>query len=404
MKARVTALDPAELAAHENLAALLFDRLVTLNDAGQPQASLAASWRHDADSRRWEFQLRPGVRFHDGSPLSASAAAASLERLGATAQGDTLVIRSEQPAPKMAAMLAGGGYSILKRNAEGAPVGTGPFRVSAWEPGRRVALAANDEYWGGRPYLDGVEIEMGRGAREQSLDFDLNKADLVELGIGDLRRAAQGGRKTWISAPIDLLALVFDGSVDDRTREAIALSIDRAAIHSVLLQKQGQATAALLPQWLSGYAFLFPDARDLERARSLARNPAPILAGYDALDSVTRAIAERVAVNAREAGITLRPSAGLQPAAVRLVRARIRSLDAGLALAALASALGLEAMAQAPADTPYGVERALLQGARVVPLFHLPEIYGLGSRVRNWAPSRRGVWKLESVWLAPERP
>jgi hypothetical protein len=94
----------------------------------------------------------------------------------------------------------------------------------------------------------------------------------------------------------------------------------------------------------------------------------------------------------------------LQPAAVRLVRARIRSLDAGLALAALASALGLEAMAQAPADTPYGVERALLQGARVVPLFHLPEIYGLGSRVRNWAPSRRGVWKLESVWLAPERP
>jgi len=95
MKARVTSLDPGEFAAQENLVALVFDRLVTLDQSAQPQPALAVSWRHDAEFKRWEFQLRSGVRFHDGSSLTASAAAAALEKLGAMSQGDLLVLRSE---------------------------------------------------------------------------------------------------------------------------------------------------------------------------------------------------------------------------------------------------------------------------------------------------------------------
>src|SRR5256885_2300161 len=95
IKARVAALDPAEVAAQENLAALAFDRLVTLDETAQPQPALAVTWRHDADFKRWEFQLRPGVRFQDGSPLTAPIVAASLEKLNATSQGDMLVIRSD---------------------------------------------------------------------------------------------------------------------------------------------------------------------------------------------------------------------------------------------------------------------------------------------------------------------
>src|SRR6266540_2098200 len=66
MKARVMTLDPADFAAHENFAALAFDRLVTLNESAQAQPALATTWRHDADYKRWEFQLRPGVKFHNG--------------------------------------------------------------------------------------------------------------------------------------------------------------------------------------------------------------------------------------------------------------------------------------------------------------------------------------------------
>src|SRR5882724_4954901 len=101
IKARIAALDPAEFAAQENLVALAFDRLVTLDESAQAQPALATAWRHDADFKRWEFQLRPGVRFQDGSPITALAAAASLEKLGASTQGETLVIRSDQPAPKL---------------------------------------------------------------------------------------------------------------------------------------------------------------------------------------------------------------------------------------------------------------------------------------------------------------
>jgi MarR-like DNA-binding transcriptional regulator SgrR of sgrS sRNA len=79
---------------------------------------------------------------------------------------------------------------------------------------------------------------------------------------------------------------------------------------------------------------------------------------------------------------------------------RASSPDASQALAAIAVALGMQAPTPASPDALYATERSLLQGYRVIPLFHLPEIYGLGSRVRNWTATRWGGWKLDSVWLA----
>ena len=392
IKARIASLDPAELADQENLVTLAFDRLVICDESGQPQPALATSWRHDADFKRWEFQLRPGVKFHDGSPLTASAVAEALKPLAAVAYGDAIVIRSEQPTLTLLQILASS--SISKRAPDGSVIGTGPFRVTAWEPNRRAVFAANEDYWAGRPYADRIEIEMGRSLRDQALDFDLNKADIVELGFGDTRRPMQNGKRIWTSLPVDLLALVFEASSDERVREAVALSIDRATIHNVLLQRQGLPAASILPQWLSGYAFLFPAPRDLDRARELGRGAAPVTLVYNPADLTARLIAERIAVNAREAGLVIRPiAAGAQPAVVHIIRRRVNWADLSRALGSVA-----------PADSPqaaYEAERALLQDHRIIPLFHLPEIYGLGARVRGWAPSRWGGWKLDSVWLAP---
>lgn len=392
MKGRVAALDPAEFP--EDLATLMFDRLVSWSESGQPQPALATSWRHDTDFKRWEFQLRPGVKFHDGSPFTASAIAETLKPLVAAPSGDALVIRSDQPSPTLLQILASS--SIFKRTADGSIVGTGPFRVTSWEPNRRAVFAANEDYWAGRPYADRVEVEMGRSLRDQALDLDLNKADIVELGFADTRRATQNGKRTWTSPPVDLLAIIFEPSSDEHVREALALSIDRATIHAVLLQKQGLPAGSILPQWLSGYAFLFPATRDLERARELGRGAAPVTLAYNPADPTAHLIADRIAVNAREAGLLIRPiAAGTQTAAAHIIRTRVNWPDASHALGAVTP----------PVDNSpqslYFAESALLREHRIIPLFHLPEIYGLSPRVRNWAPSRWGGLNLDSVWLVP---
>jgi ABC-type transport system substrate-binding protein len=400
IKARIAALDPAELSDQDNLVSLAFDRLVSWDESGQPQPALATSWRHDADFKRWEFQLRAGVKFHDGSPFTASAIAETLKPLVAVAYGEAIVIRSEQPAPKLLQILTSS--SIFKRAADGSIVGTGPFRVTAWEPNRRAVFAANEDYWAGRPYVDHIEVEMGRSLRDQALDLDLNKADIVEQGVGDTRRAMQTGKRIWTSPPVDLLAIVFEASSDEHLREAVALSIDRATIHNVLLQKQGNPTGAILPQWLSGYAFLFPSTRDLDRARQLARGAAPVTLTYNPADATARLIAERIAVNAREAGLVIRPApTGAQGAVARIIHTSVNRPDPGHALGSVAPAVGLPPPAADSPQAAYNAESALLRDHRIIPLFHLPETYGLSPRVRGWAPSRWGGWKLDSVWLAP---
>src|SRR5207248_1094960 len=121
------------------------------------------------------------------------------------------------------------------------------FVISRWEAGLRAVYQANDDAEGGRPFLDGIEIQMGRSLRDQSIDLEIGKADIVELGPDELRRQP-AGRRIWSSSPVRLLALVFGTRFEDpRIREALAWAVDRSAIHSVLLQRQGEISCALLP-------------------------------------------------------------------------------------------------------------------------------------------------------------
>src|SRR5579871_6159159 len=224
------------------------------------------------------------------------------------------------------------------------------FTITRWEAGRIAAYSANDNAVGGRPYLDTVEIQMARPLREQAIDLELGKADVVELGLNDVRRPA-AGRKTWISAPVRLMALVFGPRVaDERIREALALAVDRSAIHNVLLQRQGEITGALMPQWISGDAFLFPSAVDINRARVLA-SAAPAAARAFSLgfeEAALRPIAERVVLNARDAGLAVTVSGA--NADVRLVETRVEFEDPWRALAGVAAAFGLAEPARG--DTP----------------------------------------------------
>src|SRR3954467_13658252 len=66
--------------ASSTAAAAIFDTLTTLDDKGQPQPKLALSWTHSEDFKTWTFKLRPGVKFHDGTPFNAQAVKENLDR------------------------------------------------------------------------------------------------------------------------------------------------------------------------------------------------------------------------------------------------------------------------------------------------------------------------------------
>ncbi|MBV8698957.1 MAG: ABC transporter substrate-binding protein, partial [Bradyrhizobium sp.] len=64
----------------ETAAAALFDTLTTLDDKGEPAPKLAVSWSHSDDFKTWTFQLRPGVKFQDGTPFNAQAVKENYDR------------------------------------------------------------------------------------------------------------------------------------------------------------------------------------------------------------------------------------------------------------------------------------------------------------------------------------
>jgi ABC-type transport system substrate-binding protein len=284
--------------------------------------------------------------------------------------------------------------------AFGAPRG---FVLKSWEAGRNAVFTADESAPGGRPFLDAIEFQMARPLRDQSVDLELGKADVVELGPNELRRQAPG-RRVWPSSAVRLMALVFGPRIADaRVREALALAVDRTAIHSVLLQKQGEISGGLLPQWLTGYGFLFGAAADVSKARSLiAGLPAAARSiSLAADDPANRAIADRIQVNARDADLTVTVVSPAGNADVRLVETRIAFADAAHALAGVAAALGLDEppAARSPEES-YAAERALLEGFRVIPLFHLPDIYAVGPRVKGGSViTPLGEWRFDSLWV-----
>jgi len=431
MQSAVTSLDPTTpsgsaiaAAAKEKLMALVFDTLTRLDDAGRAVPAVALSWQSDPSSKRWEFRVRSNVKFQDGTPMTQEAIAQSLAAnpsWRASAAGYGVVIETDTPAPDLPLLLAEARYAIIRRGSDGAPIGSGPFRITEWQPGRRAVFAANEENWEGRPFLDSIEVQMGRSPSDQLIDFEVGKADLVEIAPDQARRAAERGARVWTSAPMELLALVFTPgwpAVEDaRVREALARSVDRGALTNFLLQKQGEPAGGLLPQWLSGYEFLFSTAADSGRARQLwpqiSPVPPPLVLGYDASDALEQAVAGRIAVNARDAGIVVSTQAVTTPAQsmdARLVRLRIALPEPRAALTALLNELAasLDAASAAPLPnraTPeevYARERAVVDSFRVVPLVHLPEAYGLSPQMKDWMPRPWGAWRLADVWL--DRP
>jgi peptide/nickel transport system substrate-binding protein len=469
LRAASVSLDPREWktgtlesATDEKLGALVFDRLVALDNYGRFQPQLATEWSHDAAFKRWQFTLRANVKYSDGTALSTADVVAALQPLlpdglQISASGNNVVIQSSASAPDLLEELASGRYFIYRVQPDGTLMGTGPFFVAeaasgnrgpsssattatesnlaAPSPGAnkttRLRFRANEETWSGRPFLDAIDVTLGVPPLRQLFDLQLGKADVVELSPELVRRAMQDNQRVWSSAAVTFYGLRFDNVqpavADANLREALSLSLDRQTMANVLLQKQAEPASALLPQWLSGYAFLFNMETNIERAKELrATLPANRAAGTDPLrlrvdapGDLAKLLGERVAVNARQAAILVQvvnraaaraTTTSSDPATgVHLFSWHYSSLSPRVELESMVSTLNFgnsneAALSSTDPEQLYAREKKLLEERRILPLVALPEYVGLGQKVRDWMPARWGEWHLADVWLDLPEP
>jgi ABC-type transport system substrate-binding protein len=248
----------------------------------------------------------------------------------------------------------------------------------------------------------------------------VNAADFAEIPAQQARQAAVGEMRISASRPDRLLALVFlagrPATQDQRLRQALSQAIDRSAIVDFILQKEGVPAGGLLPQWSNGTAYLFSTAADTVGAKALLAQIGgshSLVLGYDSGELFEENVAERIAVDARAAGLTVTAqplSAGVTATGLpdaRLVRLTMPLPQPQASLKSFLTTLvpmaGLDAVQlpnTASTEQIYAAERGVIATYRVVPLVWFPHVFGLSSRVMDWrAPDPGESWPFVDVWL-----
>jgi peptide/nickel transport system substrate-binding protein len=397
---------------------LVLDGLTRLGSDGVVQPALAVQWQSDDAALHWQFRLRTGVQFHDGSPLTTSAVVESLNLAcnancpwtAVHAVGSSVVFTADSPVPNLPALLAEDRFLIaLRVAADGTTpanaIGTGPFQVAASNNGV-LTLAANESCWAGRPFADSIEIRAHRAIHDQWLDLSVGRADIVQVPSEELRQAQQQRFTIFASPPVELLALQISASgalASPMLRAAIAAGVDRSALFNVIFQKQGEVSASVLPQRLTGYSFLFATDRDLNKAHELRGGLAapPLALSFDG-DGAMQLAAQRLALNLREAGFDVQVSdANHSPHPdLALRELPLEGSDPAAAMEVALRAAGEPASVTARSPSAlFRAEREFLDRKTLVPLLDLPRAYGIGPRVRDLALHADGTPDLAAASL-----
>ncbi len=251
MEQDVRTLDPHrhDDSVTHSVLANVFEPLVTFDPQMRVVPALAEGWSNPNDLT-WRFKLRPGVRFHDGQPLTSRDAKFSLERarrfraaphLESLVRIDavddaTLEIGTSVPEPVLLNKLAGVGIVPAGAPEEiTVPIGTAAYSFDSWEPGKVLRLVANDLYWGGGPSLREARFRVLPEAAARAEALARGELHLArELKRKDLEGAGKSVR--FVSHPglvVVLLGARFDlpGPLQSRdVRRAIYLAIDPAEL------------------------------------------------------------------------------------------------------------------------------------------------------------------------------
>jgi len=295
----------------------LFDGLVRFDASLNTVAALAQDWRVSPDGRTYVFSLRQGVRFHHGREVTAADFVYSLTRLldpkwksndaeyyvciqgaadfqggySATVSGlqalnsSTLQIVLDQPYAPFLRLLAQQPASVVPKefveNNEHPfgqnPVGTGAFRLDRWNPGAEILLAANPDYYSGRPHLERIRITTlpALNARESFQLFVDGKLDLSFVPAEHATLAQRERGWVFINRPV-LRVMYLGMNVKDAllrdpsVRRAVALAINKTDLFGTDLDHgitHGLLPASLLGSTPQGH----PDLFDPQAARDLLK-------------------------------------------------------------------------------------------------------------------------------------
>jgi peptide/nickel transport system substrate-binding protein len=322
LKAEPSALDPQfqNAAANNQIARHIFDPLVARDAEQRPVPALALSWRPVSDTV-WEFRLRPGVKFQDGSPFTADDVVFTFDRAAKVPNSPTpftmitrqvtrleivdpltLRISTATPAPLLPIDLSG--LPILSHSAAAgaAPegkttaelnrgvglVGTGPFKFVSWTRGNDLVLARNDDYWGAEPTWERVVLRPLPAADARVAALLAGDVDLIEdppaADLPRLRNEPELSLAEAVSSRVVYIALDQHAEPspgipdtkgrnplkDRRVRQALSHAIDRNNIVDKVLDGLGRAAGDLLPAPAFGTAKdTRPDRYDPQVAKRL---------------------------------------------------------------------------------------------------------------------------------------
>ena len=281
----------------------IYESLVNRDRDFKLEGSLAVSWQ-PVDARTWRFRLRPGVRFHDGSPLTADDAVFSIERaLAKTSQRafqlrgvtgarkvDDLTVDVQLSAPdavlpekfifvgimskawaqKHEVLLPQDYNAKQETYAVRNTNGTGPYKLRSYEADNRTVLVANDAWWGKRGNVDEATYIVITSDATRLAALASNQVDFVIdppfQDVGRLKRDPQ--YRIVETSDLGTQYLGFDQARDTlegstvkgrnpfkdlRVRQAVAHAIDTDAIIQKVLRGQGTTTGSFISKLVDGY-------------------------------------------------------------------------------------------------------------------------------------------------------
>jgi peptide/nickel transport system substrate-binding protein len=295
MTSEPAAIDP-QGAASSGLSLVmpyLFDTLVTRDADGSLHPLLAESWVTSDDGTAITMKLKPGVTFHDGSPLNAEAVKLTFDRylergtkspiygavkeIGAVEVIDDLTVRFtfDQPSATFwstvtmpyAGILSPASMAAVDASGEGNLVGTGPFMLGEWKAGQSLTLVANPAYaWGadfmenqGAPYLSELVFKVIPEATTQMAALEVGEVDVIFVNQPSHmeKLAAHPELRTEQMVLNSLIYLGFNSQkgpfAEPLVRQALSHAVDKQQILDIALGGLGQLAYTPLPPTLLGF-------------------------------------------------------------------------------------------------------------------------------------------------------
>jgi peptide/nickel transport system substrate-binding protein len=293
----VSNLDPSK-AGYVFTRLEISETLMSVNNAGALTGGLAAQWETSPDHLKWRFKLRPGAKFHDGTPVTAEAAVKSLERALAqpgvlrsaqikkmSADAGSIMIELNKPFAPLLAYLAHSSTQILAPASYGADgsvkavIGSGPYKISKLQIPQRLDTERFAQYDGKAPAIQKVSYLAASRGETRGMLAESGKADLVfthdAVAIDRLKDKSSVLFHTH-SMPRTVYLKVNAGLpkfADVRVRQALSLAIDREGIAKAILREPTARATQLFPPSLGEWHVkgLKPLEHNVARARELLK-------------------------------------------------------------------------------------------------------------------------------------